>query len=93
MDGALYVGQWKEDKQHGKGREVWPDGAQYEGDYEEGKKHGRGRFKWADLAVYEGEFIDNRIEGQGVYCSPDRAGLFRLVVKQQDAWRRKIHMA
>lgn len=33
MDGAKYIGQWQEDKQHGKGRETWPDGAMYEGDY------------------------------------------------------------
>jgi hypothetical protein len=40
IDGTCYAGQWKEDKQHGKGKEVWPDGAMYEGDYVMGKKHG-----------------------------------------------------
>ena len=44
MDGALYSGYWKEDKQNGKGRETWPDGAMYEGDYIIGKKHGQGSF-------------------------------------------------
>ena len=33
MDGAKYLGEWKEDKQHGKGIESWPDGAVYEGHY------------------------------------------------------------
>jgi hypothetical protein len=35
---------WKEDKQHGHGKESWPDGATYEGDYIMGKKHGYGEF-------------------------------------------------
>ena len=38
MDGAIYVGMWKEDKQNGKGKETWPDGAMYEGDYVMGLK-------------------------------------------------------
>ena len=33
MDGAKYVGDWEEDKQHGIGNETWPDGAVYEGKY------------------------------------------------------------
>ena len=30
---AMYVNynEWKNDKQHGEGREIWPDGASYTG--------------------------------------------------------------
>jgi hypothetical protein len=65
LDGARYQGNWKEDKQHGRGIETWPDGASYEGDYNEGKKHGIGCFTWADGSTYTGQFIDNNIEGEG----------------------------
>lgn len=34
MDGAKYIGDWKEDRQHGYGVETWPDNAKYEGNYE-----------------------------------------------------------
>jgi hypothetical protein len=34
----LYEGEWLNDKQHGKGKEVWPDGTVYEGNFEDGKK-------------------------------------------------------
>lgn len=47
-NGATYEGQWKEDKQHGKGVETWPDGARYDGMYFDGKKHGRGRLEFVD---------------------------------------------
>ena len=38
LDGTKYVGAWVNDKQHGKGIEIWPDGACYEGEYIEGEK-------------------------------------------------------
>ena len=47
-DGVTYKGQWKEDKQHGKGIEMWPDGAVYEGAYVNGKKQGFAVFMWKD---------------------------------------------
>ena len=60
-----YTGEWKEDKQNGKGKEVWVNGSVYEGDYFESMKHGRGVFQWSDGSTYEGEFRNNDIEGQG----------------------------
>ena len=50
------MGEWKDDKQHGKGIETWPDGAKYEGSYAEGKKHGRGTLTFADGSIYTGDF-------------------------------------
>jgi len=44
VDGAKYIGDWKEDRQDGYGVETWPDYARYEGTYENGKKHGIGTF-------------------------------------------------
>ena len=37
---GAYEGQWKDDKQHGHGKEKWPDKAEYEGFWREEKRHG-----------------------------------------------------
>ena len=52
--GAKYEGDWKEDKQHGKGVETWTDEAVYKGEYRNGKKHGKGVFNWEDDSCYDG---------------------------------------
>lgn len=62
-----YEGNWKDDRQHGFGKEVWPDGAKFEGDYLEGLKHGKGTLTFADGAFYRGEFVNNDIDGSGTY--------------------------
>ena len=51
--GVTYEGEWKNDKQDGKGTETWLDGAIYTGDYKEGKKCGWGVFTWSDGSVSE----------------------------------------
>ena len=35
-----YEGEWKDDLQHGKGKEVKADGSSYNGEFKMGKKHG-----------------------------------------------------
>ncbi len=38
---SIYIGQWKNDQQHGKGKEMWEKGAiVYSGDFLEGEKTG-----------------------------------------------------
>ena len=48
------MGQWKDDYQHGDGKETWADGSVFEGEYKNGKKHGFGKMVEADLSSYEG---------------------------------------
>ncbi len=45
-DGRKYLGQWVNNKMHGKGIFTWPDGRVYEGDYYDDKKQGQGIFIW-----------------------------------------------
>lgn len=45
---ASYDGQWRNDKQHGEGVELWPDGARFEGQHREGQKSGKGKLSWPD---------------------------------------------
>jgi hypothetical protein len=41
-EGGTYVGDWKDGREHGKGRYESRDGALYEGQWESGKWHGDG---------------------------------------------------
>ena len=45
-DGRKYIGQWANNKMHGKGVFTWPDGRYYEGDYFDDVKQGHGVFIW-----------------------------------------------
>ena len=53
-NGAKYEGEWRQDLQHGKGTETWPDESKFTGEYLEGRKFGLGKYHWADGAIYEG---------------------------------------
>ena len=66
-DEAEYQGSWKENQQHGHGKEKWINGDVYEGNYVEGAKHGTGIFKFDNGDEYEGEFNEDQISGYGVY--------------------------
>ena len=65
-DGRIYLGEWKENRMHGKGRFSWPDGHSYEGEYAEDKKHGKGRFSWPDRRFVEGEWKNGKRIGMGL---------------------------
>ena len=54
---SYYEGEWKDDKHHGLGKEVWNDGAIYEGQYSHGFKNGYGNFKWQDGSYFVGFFL------------------------------------
>jgi hypothetical protein len=41
-DGTYYIGEFRNDKMHGKGRITHPSGAYYDGDWFEGNMHGKG---------------------------------------------------
>jgi hypothetical protein len=59
INGGRYEGQWKDDKQHGFGKEIWKNGDEtYDGEFVNGLKHGKGKFSWIDGSYYEGEFED-----------------------------------
>jgi hypothetical protein len=56
-DGAVYVGEFKEDKIEGHGEFVWPHNKKkYVGNWKNGKMNGNGVFTWDNGAKYEGHF-------------------------------------
>ena len=63
----IYEGEFKDDKQEGKGKEKWPDGAIYAVKYKNGVICGEGNFIWDNGAIYEGDFDNNQINGIGTF--------------------------
>jgi hypothetical protein len=44
----MYVGEYLNDKKHGRGVFTWKDGRKYDGEWKEGKQNGKGRYYNAD---------------------------------------------
>ena len=60
-DGAVYDGEWKDNKRNGKGTNTWPDGDVHEGEYKDDKMNGHG--KWSNRngsILYDGMWKDNK---------------------------------
>ena len=73
--GQKYVGEWKDDDQHGQGTTTWPDGKKYVGEYKDGNKHGQGTATLADgLKHYVGEWKDDNKHGKGTMTFSDTIG-------------------
>ena len=66
-NGNKYVGEWKDDKQHGQGTYTWVSGEKYVGEFKDRKKHGQGTNTYVNGDKYVGEFKDGKRHGQGTY--------------------------
>ncbi len=66
MFGCKYVGEWKNNKIHGKGVYTYING-KYEGSFIEGKRNGFGRYFFIQGEIYSGQWKDNKKWGHGVY--------------------------
>ena len=56
QDGEVYEGEWRDDKNHGKGLRKLANGNVYDGDFEEDRYHGVGTYTWADGIIYTGTY-------------------------------------
>jgi hypothetical protein len=69
---AVYTGEFREGKKHGRGVKTWAWGDRYEGDFLNDAKHGVGRYSWGARSAfagdrYEGGFESDKRNGYGVY--------------------------
>ena len=67
LNGATYIGQYKNSLRHGEGRQVGKDGSIYEGQWLCDKRNGKGRTIYSDGDCYEGDWTNDRTEGVGKY--------------------------
>jgi len=66
-DGAKYVGEFKDNKYHGKGTYAFASGDNFDGSYKDGKRNGQGTYNHMSGDKYTGEFRDGKEHGQGTY--------------------------
>ena len=64
-DGTKYIGEWKDNKQHGQGTTIWADGNKYSGEFKNGKSNGQGTKIWSNGTKYIGEWKNDLQHGQG----------------------------
>ena len=74
--GDKYVGEWKDNKQHGQGTYTFGNqsqwaGDKYVGEIKDGNYHGQGTYTFANGNNYVGEWKDNKQHGQGTYTFAD----------------------
>ena len=72
-ENAIYYGQWKNKKRHGRGKQIWEDGSLYEGYWYNDTANGKGRLIHSDGDVYEGDWKNDKAHGKGVYLHRDGA--------------------
>jgi hypothetical protein len=70
-DGETYIGEFSEDKYHGKGIQTFPSGARYEGEFREGKSSGQGTLVFADGRKYSGGWQLDQLHGEGTMIFRD----------------------
>ena len=69
--GDKYVGEWRDNKQHGQGTYTYADGEKYVGEYKDGMYNGQGTYTYADGRKYVGEYRDDLRNGVGTLVSPN----------------------
>ena len=65
---VLYIGEFLDDKRHGKGRLIL-DGIKswsYKGEFIDDKICGKGIFRWDENKKYNGSWVNNEISGYGI---------------------------
>ena len=76
---AVYSGEFRVGRKHGRGVKTWSWGDRYEGEFADDAKHGAGTYTWGERSAfagdrYEGGFANDKRNGYGVYlwASGDR---------------------
>ena len=69
-NGDKYVGEFKDDKFHGKGTYTFANGNKYVGEWKNDKKHGKGTYTFADGRKYIGEWKNGKRYKKGTIIYP-----------------------
>lgn len=63
---AVYEGEYKDGKYHGKGKIQYKDESYYEGSWLSGRYHGKGIYKEPSGYFYDGEWYNGKKSGKGI---------------------------
>ncbi len=56
------MGQFKDNKRHGRGKAAYTNGAYYSGEWADGEFNGKGRFIWKSGNWFEGDWKNGVVE-------------------------------
>lgn len=70
-DGAIYIGEFKDNKRDGHGSYTFPTGAKYVGEFKDHQPNGQGTFNFSNGERYVGELKNGVRSGQGTTIFPD----------------------
>lgn len=62
-----YIGEFKNNFFHGKGKETFSDNTVYEGMFSNGLREGEGKYIYSDSSYYTGNFKNNQYNGNGTF--------------------------
>ena len=79
-NGDSYIGDWKNNMKHGKGKIFFANGDKYEGDFSFNKMDGLGKTSFRNGNSYDGSFRDGKRNGLGRYYFADKC------TKYEGAW-------
>lgn len=80
-----YVGDLKDGRKEGKGKQIFEDGSIYEGEWKNDKMDGSGSMVYANGAIYGGAWVDNKYEGIGTLYDENKnlyVGSFKNGLKE-----------
>ncbi len=66
-NGNKYVGEWKDNKRHGKGTFTFANGEKYVGEWKDSKFNGQGTYTYVSGNKYVGEWKFGEKHGQGTF--------------------------
>jgi hypothetical protein len=56
-----YDGEWRDDRQHGRGTYYWPNGQYYDGEWNQSHFQGRGTFKYPNGLRVTGQWEKGKL--------------------------------
>lgn len=70
-NGAVYSGNWKNNKRNGQGKQVFKDGTWYSGNWKDDKIEGYGEYHYTNGDYYKGHFKSGNPNGEGAMYNAD----------------------
>ena len=70
-NGDVYLGEWRDDKRHGRGSDTFASGHRYSGEFQDGQRHGQGTYTFPNGESYVGEWREGKRHGFGTNTFPD----------------------